>query len=488
MVMSGVEPHSDMLTIATFLLALSSTSLSYWLSERAPSFACVPSVLFCVVAAVIPQSVLFLPLMAYDLGSAKLTGHKSSVLQGNTQVTIHWVWIVPILVTLFTRSAHKSSLENLILLTLTLFSALCCIAGMQSQRIVTLQQHIHRTSDEARQSERWWHTQLLQNSLEQEQHIRIATLAERTRIAREIHDNVGHMITRTILQTQALSVVAQSMNDSRTAQDFQSVQHSLNEAMTLIRQSVHDLEDSGTDFQSQISAAAYSLNNVYPTLHIDLDNAIPHAPAAVTRNFISIIHESLTNAIRHAHAEYVQISLQDFPAFWQLVILNPYHPTAQKISAEHESVEESGHKQHSMSTEKNTTVNNTAILHERSTGMGIADIEARARLLGGTALCGKFNNRWRVFVSIPKGGWHDNEQTDAENKPVTENNCPKSNSAAKHIANITPISTNIDITTYDDVMRNTSPFIFTENQAMNDAYEQNSNYSENSAKGKHEDA
>lgn len=34
--------------------------------------------------------------------------------------------------------------------------------------------------------------------------IRIATLSERNRIAREIHDNVGHMLSRAILQLGAI--------------------------------------------------------------------------------------------------------------------------------------------------------------------------------------------------------------------------------------------------------------------------------------------
>ena len=41
----------------------------------------------------------------------------------------------------------------------------------------------------------------------QDYEIYLATLKERNRIAREIHDNVGHMLTRSILQLGALSVM-----------------------------------------------------------------------------------------------------------------------------------------------------------------------------------------------------------------------------------------------------------------------------------------
>ena len=38
-------------------------------------------------------------------------------------------------------------------------------------------------------------------------------------------------------------------------------------------------------------------------------------------------------------------------------------------------------------------------------GMGLADIESRVRALGGTAVCGPYEDGWRVFVSVPKKRW-----------------------------------------------------------------------------------
>ena len=41
----------------------------------------------------------------------------------------------------------------------------------------------------------------------QDYEIHLATLKERNRIAREIHDNVGHLLSRSLLQTGALQVM-----------------------------------------------------------------------------------------------------------------------------------------------------------------------------------------------------------------------------------------------------------------------------------------
>ena len=57
--------------------------------------------------------------------------------------------------------------------------------------------------------------------------------SERTRIAREIHDNVGHMLTRAIMQTEAAHVVAQ-VAGQQSAQRFCEIHDTVSEAMTLV--------------------------------------------------------------------------------------------------------------------------------------------------------------------------------------------------------------------------------------------------------------
>ena len=74
----------------------------------------------------------------------------------------------------------------------------------------------------------------------QDYEIYLATLKERNRIAREIHDNVGHMLTRSILQLGALSVINK---DETVGEAINDLSGTLNTAMTSIRSSVHDLHD-----------------------------------------------------------------------------------------------------------------------------------------------------------------------------------------------------------------------------------------------------
>lgn len=206
------------------------------------------------------------------------------------------------------------------------------------------------------------------------QAVRSATLSERTRIARDIHDNVGHVLTRAIMQTQAAVTINAVQSDTANEQRLQEIASTLNEAMSTIRASVHDMDDDGTDFTSMISAAAQGLPEQRFT--VTLDNGINQAPAAMTRCFSAVIREALTNAERHGNATHIRIALRDMPALWQLVI------------------QDNGDAPHPSNRQGKATANKR--------GMGLEDIAQRAQALGGTSLCGFNDTGWRVFVSIPK--------------------------------------------------------------------------------------
>lgn len=62
--------------------------------------------------------------------------------------------------------------------------------------------------------------------------IRIATLSERNRIAREIHDNVGHMLSRAILQLGAIMTVYRK---DTIYDNLVPIKYSLDTAMNNIR-------------------------------------------------------------------------------------------------------------------------------------------------------------------------------------------------------------------------------------------------------------
>lgn len=148
----------------------------------------------------------------------------------------------------------------------------------------------------------------------QDAEIYAATLEERTRIAREIHDNVGHMITRSILMVGALRSAGQNSAD---AEPLAQLEGSLNDAMNSIRESVHDLHDASVNLEKTLHTLTEDFSFCPAALRYDI---APDVPPAVCYCMIAVTKEALVNVSRHSSATKVSVTAQEHPAFYQLSI------------------------------------------------------------------------------------------------------------------------------------------------------------------------
>lgn len=148
----------------------------------------------------------------------------------------------------------------------------------------------------------------------QDYEIYTATLKERNRIAREIHDNVGHLLSRSILLTGALKTI--NKNPSLEV-PLNHLDQSLNSAMNSIRSSVHDLHDESVNLSDSIHDLVNSFDFCPIELKYDMGNNIPKD---VKYAFISITKEALTNIIKHSNADKVSVLLREQPVLYQLKI------------------------------------------------------------------------------------------------------------------------------------------------------------------------
>ncbi|EPD74742.1 hypothetical protein HMPREF1482_02152 [Bifidobacterium breve HPH0326] len=175
----------------------------------------------------------------------------------------------------------------------------------------------------------------------------------------------------------------------------------------MVRRSVHDLEDDGTDFAAQINDAVTSFDGISPGFAVTLANDIAKAPAPVSRCFATVIREALSNVVHHSAAHEASVTLRDFPAFWQLVIQDP-GPSMPK-SDEFQTTATQPRTMRATRVGSRLAADGAADMRgsadELMRGMGLADIESRVRALGGTAVCGPYEGGWRVFVSVPKQRW-----------------------------------------------------------------------------------
>ena len=192
-----------------------------------------------------------------------------------------------------------------------------------------------------------------------------ATLKERNRIAREIHDNVGHMLTRSILQMGALQTVPQ---EQPLHAQLTEVSVTLNQAMNSIRESVHDLHDESVDIRLSVQDALQQLQG---RCHVTFEDELSEdIPKEVRYCFIATVKEAVSNIIRHSDASQVHVMMREHPALYQLVI------------------EDNG-------SQKDTPQ------PADSGGMGLQNMKDRVESLHGHIRIDR-KNGFRIFISIPK--------------------------------------------------------------------------------------
>lgn len=149
---------------------------------------------------------------------------------------------------------------------------------------------------------------------QQHQEIRIATLKERNRIAREIHDNVGHLLSSSLLQIGAIQAIT---SDERIRVPLQNLHDTVYEGMNNVRCGVHDLYEQSIVLEEAIQKiiAQYSFVN------IQFEYTIQHSLSQTTSyHFIAILKECFTNTIKHSNATQVWITLCEHPTFYQFII------------------------------------------------------------------------------------------------------------------------------------------------------------------------
>lgn len=138
-----------------------------------------------------------------------------------------------------------------------------------------------------------------------------ATLEERNRIAREIHDSLGHSLTALNLQLETALKLSQS-NPSKAQVFLARAKELGSKALQDVRQSVstmrsHPLHSESLEEAIAVLAAIfYRSTGVMPICQIDLVYLLPpEISTAVYR----IIQESLTNISKYADATEIKIQL-----------------------------------------------------------------------------------------------------------------------------------------------------------------------------------
>lgn len=152
------------------------------------------------------------------------------------------------------------------------------------------------------------HQQLQQYALQIED---LAAVQERNRIAREIHDSLGHALTTMNVQLQ--TAIKLWNHDPTQAKPFlEQAQRLGTVAMKEVRQSVHALRaDAQTEEPLELVLAALVQDfcqgtGVAVSTQIELKTVLP---PKLSKAIYRVVQEALTNICKHADANSVQLHL-----------------------------------------------------------------------------------------------------------------------------------------------------------------------------------
>jgi signal transduction histidine kinase len=157
------------------------------------------------------------------------------------------------------------------------------------------------------------HHQLAQ-SVEQEQEL--AVLRERTRLAREMHDTLGHTLVLIAVKLEAAQRLRER-DPERCGRELESTKEIAREAMTTLRASIANLRSPALEREHIYRALGRSARElakrtglqVTYTLQPDIEAASERLPEIIEETLWKVSQEAFTNIEKHAHASHVYMSI-----------------------------------------------------------------------------------------------------------------------------------------------------------------------------------
>lgn len=321
------------ITIIGFLLAIIVTSLNTYFSN---SLVYVLSIVFSLLIILFPIYVLLTPIIAYDLMSSK-------------NRYLRFLWVVPIL----------ASINGSYFISSLLVSVVSVFLSNKSDRIIFLKQEFYNSEDEKRESIISNEERKIDLEKQQEDSLRLATLSERNRIAREIHDNVGHLLTRSILQVNAIEVMSDEEEKNSSLGDLKDT---LSEAMDSIRASVHGIHDNYYNFEEEVKAIISKFN--FCPIKLNYDTR--YVSKDIRHSFVMILKEGLSNIIKHSNASLVEVAILEYESLYKM------------------------------------TIEDNGTSKVKGKGIGLISIEERVEALNGLFRVEEDESSFRLVINIPK--------------------------------------------------------------------------------------
>ena len=197
----------------------------------------------------------------------------------------------------------------------------------------------------------------------------LAQMEERNRISREIHDTIGHKLTATLLQLEAVIRVSELKGDTKKM--LESVRDNLSNSVDILRKTVKKV--SGSQDITGINSIKKLVQDFQMSTSVEVSVEIkgmirklyPSIELAIYKN----IQEAMTNAIRHGMCTEVYIHIN-------------YYAHEVEFSVG----------------------NNGKSCEEIKMGMGLKGMKERTELIGGRLIIESQKDGFQVKGTIPVEG------------------------------------------------------------------------------------
>ncbi|MGW7077882.1 sensor histidine kinase [Streptomyces sp. NPDC054866] len=201
---------------------------------------------------------------------------------------------------------------------------------------------------------------------------RTEQLLERNRIARELHDSIGHALTVAVVQAGAARAAA---DPEFTDRALGAIEETGRAALEDLERVLRVLREDGKTASRRptLADAGQLLDSARASgakVDTEVTGPLEQLPGAVSREAYRMLQEALTNVLRHSGPVPVQVRLAVDDAALEIDVRNPL-PTGGEATGRG--------------------------------GSGLRGIRERATLLGGRATTGPREGEWQVHVELPLG-------------------------------------------------------------------------------------
>ena len=249
------------------------------------------------------------------------------------------------------------------------FSLLIRRLNTQKDHAETLLHQLEESNAELEEA----HKQLQRYADEVEE---LTIVRERTRMAREIHDTLGHYLSILTIQLETISKL-QERDPARAAVEIAEARRVASQSMQEVRNAIAALRPMSIATLSLTQAFTqlvneFELSGAETELTLDLETRLPPLSPDLQVALYRTLQEALTNVRKHAHASKVLVRLRYEDDLLELVVLD------------------------------NGSGESSSEVDTQQGGFGLIGLRERIELLGGQVTYGPAEPAgYRVSVQIP---------------------------------------------------------------------------------------